>query len=587
MSLSRSKLGGGSRGFSRYDSPSIDNAVRRFGQPPMCLGGLDARKEYPLPMQGSAADGTQVLETASAIEAAYGAMEAAGDRDGVLRALVLGAASQLRAVQLFIVRGKAIRIHLRGGDTGAEKASGGEFALAAGSVAHRAVVHGLMYLGPVPAAEASEGLYEGAAASEGLVISPITLGKRTVCLLVGHPRGAISRGLRDEMAQLSYQASVALARLLGKTPDAPPPSSAEPDSTTAGGPPPEEISHAEAPEAKGEAARDGRVAKEEARPKSKGRRGKHKRRAGGAKPTPPAVADFGATGQTAPASAAPAEDDGATMLGLGPLTATPFAPAEAPEPAAPTPAMASPAGAASARSPSTALASGARSKTDGWKPWAALGVSQVEQSVVVEDEAAAEPVATVAAEQKDSQLSADERAVAVPLVARQPEEPVVEDAVVPLTRVKAKRGKRRKSTAAPAGAQTVQPEAGGEVAASPPLADEPEHREFDRLPVVVEVHHESDHNFFTGFMEDISEGGLFVATHAVPRIGTKIEISFTLPGLQGTCVARCRVRWLRDYNPNAPDGIPGMGLAFCDLAGPAREAVERFIKQRQPIFFED
>ena len=46
----------------------------------------------------------------------------------------------------------------------------------------------------------------------------------------------------------------------------------------------------------------------------------------------------------------------------------------------------------------------------------------------------------------------------------------------------------------------------------------------------VEVDHQSEHNFFTGFMENISSGGLFVATYGLMEIGQRLEVSFTVPG---------------------------------------------------------
>ena len=114
-----------------------------------------------------------------------------------------------------------------------------------------------------------------------------------------------------------------------------------------------------------------------------------------------------------------------------------------------------------------------------------------------------------------------------------------------------------------------------------------ERRAHERFPLTVEVTHTSEHNFFTGFMEDISEGGIFVATHAPVEIGDKLELTFSVPGMPGNCTLVCRVRWLRAYNPDSNETIPGMGLSFDDLPGQAKEAIDRFIKQREPIFYED
>jgi uncharacterized protein (TIGR02266 family) len=108
-----------------------------------------------------------------------------------------------------------------------------------------------------------------------------------------------------------------------------------------------------------------------------------------------------------------------------------------------------------------------------------------------------------------------------------------------------------------------------------------------RFPLKVEVSYASEHNFYTGFMENLSSGGLFVATHTPSTIGENVEVSFTVPGLEGICTAACRVRWVREYNQSAPDTIPGMGLQFIEIEPAARAAIELFIRHRDPIFFDD
>ena len=126
---------------------------------------------------------------------------------------------------------------------------------------------------------------------------------------------------------------------------------------------------------------------------------------------------------------------------------------------------------------------------------------------------------------------------------------------------------------------------------TPPSVEEAgetdEQRRGRRFPIKVEVNYVSEHNFYTGFLENLSSGGLFVATHEPASIGERIELNFSVPGLQAGCTAMCEVRWTRDYNALSPDTIPGMGLRFVDLDGPARAAVELFIRHREPIFFDD
>jgi len=126
----------------------------------------------------------------------------------------------------------------------------------------------------------------------------------------------------------------------------------------------------------------------------------------------------------------------------------------------------------------------------------------------------------------------------------------------------------------------------------PPPAVEPApapsaSRRCQRVPLSVEVSYTSEHNFYTGFMENLGSGGLFVATHTPSSIGDELEVSFTVPGLERLCTAVCQVRWIRESNPHSPETVPGMGLQFARIEADARAAIELFIQHREPIFFED
>jgi uncharacterized protein (TIGR02266 family) len=114
-----------------------------------------------------------------------------------------------------------------------------------------------------------------------------------------------------------------------------------------------------------------------------------------------------------------------------------------------------------------------------------------------------------------------------------------------------------------------------------------ERRTHPRFPIRINVDFNSEHNFYTGFTEDISEGGLFVSTYQTNfAIGDRLEMSFTLPGHDKPFFATCEVRWVRPYNPSSDTG-PGMGLRFISLPDDVTQSIQRFIKQRQTLFFVD
>jgi uncharacterized protein (TIGR02266 family) len=123
----------------------------------------------------------------------------------------------------------------------------------------------------------------------------------------------------------------------------------------------------------------------------------------------------------------------------------------------------------------------------------------------------------------------------------------------------------------------------------PPPATAPNganNRAHARARLRVQVDFESDHNFFTGFSSDISEGGLFVATVNIQPLGSPVEVAFALPTGEQV-MARGVVRWIREASDRDVSVQPGMGIQFEHLSEDAREAVNAFINQREPMFYTD
>lgn len=112
-------------------------------------------------------------------------------------------------------------------------------------------------------------------------------------------------------------------------------------------------------------------------------------------------------------------------------------------------------------------------------------------------------------------------------------------------------------------------------------------RQFERADYQVEVTLESESNFYNGFTENISAGGLFVATYDLRELGDKLTMQFTIPGFDKPVEVRGEVRWIRDLNPLTPDMTPGMGVRFLDLTPEAEEAIRRFTAHKDPLFYDD
>ena len=97
----------------------------------------------------------------------------------------------------------------------------------------------------------------------------------------------------------------------------------------------------------------------------------------------------------------------------------------------------------------------------------------------------------------------------------------------------------------------------------------------------------SEHNFYTGLTHDISEGGLFLATHNLLPVGELVNLTFTLPDAPQPFQAAAEVKWVRDTQATRDRDLPpGMGLKFLELSQQASEMIARFLLVRDSVFFD-
>ena len=116
--------------------------------------------------------------------------------------------------------------------------------------------------------------------------------------------------------------------------------------------------------------------------------------------------------------------------------------------------------------------------------------------------------------------------------------------------------------------------------------DDSAHREHERFSVDLQVSVLSEHNFYAGLAENLSAGGLFIATHQLQRVGSRIELSLRMPESEEVFQIVGEVRWVRLYNEHS-DTPPGLGVRFTELPAGAAAAISGFLGQREPLFFDD
>jgi uncharacterized protein (TIGR02266 family) len=116
-------------------------------------------------------------------------------------------------------------------------------------------------------------------------------------------------------------------------------------------------------------------------------------------------------------------------------------------------------------------------------------------------------------------------------------------------------------------------------------AEEVAQRNLPRIAMAVDVSMQTENNFFMGLTENLSEGGLFIATHDALPLGTKLDLILKLPETS-PIQAKVEVRWVREYNQFTKDMAPGVGVQFQDLGEADQKVISSFLAQRDPILYD-
>jgi len=110
--------------------------------------------------------------------------------------------------------------------------------------------------------------------------------------------------------------------------------------------------------------------------------------------------------------------------------------------------------------------------------------------------------------------------------------------------------------------------------------EEANRRKSLRLALHANVTMRSETNFFTAMTENISDGGVFVATLSPPAIGEIVKLQISVEG-EGGIVVSGIVRWLR----TSEDGYTGCGIQFENLSPQGKIAVDTLVSsiERDPL----
>ncbi len=92
-----------------------------------------------------------------------------------------------------------------------------------------------------------------------------------------------------------------------------------------------------------------------------------------------------------------------------------------------------------------------------------------------------------------------------------------------------------------------------------------------------------ENNFYLGMSENLSEGGIFIATEHAVAIGTVVTLELSLPTRAVPLVVVGTVRWARAA---AADNAAGVGVQFAEVSPEDEKAIKEFIGLRPAEFYE-
>ena len=110
----------------------------------------------------------------------------------------------------------------------------------------------------------------------------------------------------------------------------------------------------------------------------------------------------------------------------------------------------------------------------------------------------------------------------------------------------------------------------------PPVSELPpvsERRIHERIDVEWSVDCETEQTFLYASITNISEMGIFVATHEPLEVGTRLTLRFALPGDESPFTLLGQVQWVNPIRMLSDNPNPGMGIRFVDLSSANRERI--------------
>jgi uncharacterized protein (TIGR02266 family) len=101
-----------------------------------------------------------------------------------------------------------------------------------------------------------------------------------------------------------------------------------------------------------------------------------------------------------------------------------------------------------------------------------------------------------------------------------------------------------------------------------------------RADMILKVDYQNIEEFIADFSENVSQGGLFIATDQAFTRGTELDFEVSFPGLLDPLLMKGVVKWCRS-TPNE-EGAAGIGVQFLPEQSPGRSTLRNILSDSPP-----
>lgn len=110
-------------------------------------------------------------------------------------------------------------------------------------------------------------------------------------------------------------------------------------------------------------------------------------------------------------------------------------------------------------------------------------------------------------------------------------------------------------------------------------------RTYPRMEVRLEVRYYHRQQFLKDYTENISQGGMFIATTEPFELGTQVRVELVIPDLATVLPITCRVAYvLRPEDAPAVDSTPGIGVEIVEMDPRTDETLRTYLQRIMRLY---